>query len=65
MEGGEAWRVLLGFPLGKGEAGMAYRVLGYDRLSLKPGYRHTLTVTLDKNPEKVKIDIGGEIGDWN
>ena len=43
--------------------GVSYLMEG--KISLKPGYRHTLTVTLDKNPEKVKIDIGGEIGDWN
>lgn len=34
------------------------------KISYKPGYRHTITVTLDKNPEKVKIDIGGEIVTW-
>lgn len=43
--------------------GVSYLMEG--KISLKPGYRHTLTVTLDKNPEKVKIDIGGEIGNWN
>ena len=43
--------------------GVSYLMEG--KISLKPGYRHTLVVTLDKNPEKVKIDIGGEIGDWN
>lgn len=43
--------------------GVSYLMEG--KISLKPGYRHTLTVTLDKNPEKVKIDIGGEIGGWN
>lgn len=44
-------------------SGVSYLMEG--KISLKPGYRHTLTVTLDKNPEKVKIDIGGEIGNWN
>ena len=34
------------------------------KISYKPGMRHTLTVTLDKNPEQVKIDIGGEIISW-
>ena len=34
------------------------------KISYKPGYRHTLTVTLDKNPEKVKIEVGGEIVGW-
>ena len=43
--------------------GVSYLMEG--KISLKPGYRHILTVTLDKNPEKVKIDIGGEIGNWN
>lgn len=43
--------------------GVSYLMEG--KISLKPGMRHTLTVTLDKNPEKVKIDVGGEIGDWN
>jgi hypothetical protein len=31
----------------------------------KPGVQHTVTLTIDKNPSQVKIDIGGEIGDWN
>ncbi len=43
--------------------GVSYLMEG--KISLKPGMRHTITVTLDKSPEKVKIDIGGEIGDWN
>jgi hypothetical protein len=34
------------------------------KISYKPGYRHTIVVTLDKNPEKIKIDIGGEIVGW-
>lgn len=34
------------------------------KISLKPGMRHTITVTLDKNPEQIKIDIGGEIVNW-
>jgi len=34
------------------------------KISYKPGYRHTITVTLDKNPEKIKIEIGGEISGW-
>ena len=34
------------------------------KISYKPGYRHTLTVTLDKNPEKIKIEVGGEITGW-
>ena len=43
--------------------GVSYLMEG--KISLKPGMRHTFTVTLDKNPERVKIEIGGEIGDWN
>ncbi|MDD3108805.1 MAG: fimbrillin family protein, partial [Alistipes sp.] len=32
----------------------------------KAGTQHTITVTLNSNPEKVKIEIGGEIeGDWD
>lgn len=30
----------------------------------KPGIQHTVSVVIDKNPEQVKIDIGGEIEDW-
>ena len=35
------------------------------QLSFKPGYRHTITVTLSKSPEQVEIEIGGSIGGWN
>lgn len=34
------------------------------KISYKPGFRHTIVVTLDKNPEKIKIEIGGEIVGW-
>ena len=34
------------------------------KISYKPGYRHTITVSLDKNPEKIKIEVGGEIAGW-
>lgn len=30
----------------------------------KPGIQHTVSITIEKNPEQVKIDIGGEIEDW-
>lgn len=43
--------------------GVSYLMEG--KISLKPGMRHTITVTLDKNPEQTKIDIGGDIGGWN
>ena len=42
--------------------GVSYLMEG--KISLKPGYRHTITVTLAKNPEKIKIEIGGEIVGW-
>ena len=42
--------------------GVSYLMEG--KISLKPGMRHTITVTLDKNPEQIKIDIGGEIVNW-
>lgn len=42
--------------------GVSYMMEG--KISLKPGMRHTITVTLDKNPEQTKIDIGGEIVNW-
>lgn len=35
------------------------------KISLKPGYKHTVTVTLDKNPDNIKIEIGGSVGGWN
>lgn len=30
----------------------------------KPGIQHTISVVVDKNPEQVKIEIGGEVEDW-
>ena len=42
--------------------GVSYLMEG--KISLKPGYRHTITVTLDKNPETLQIEIGGEIVGW-
>lgn len=35
------------------------------KISFRSGCRHTIIVTLDKTPEQVKIEIGGEIGGWN
>lgn len=35
------------------------------KISYKPGMRHTLTITLEQDPEKIKINIGGEIEGWN
>ena len=31
----------------------------------RPGVQHTVTVTLDSNPDKVRIQVGGEIQNWN
>ncbi|MDE6396329.1 MAG: fimbrillin family protein [Muribaculaceae bacterium] len=31
----------------------------------KPGIHHIVNLVVDKNPEQVKIDIGGEINNWN
>ena len=39
--------------------------LMYGKISLRPGFSHTIVVTLNHNPEKIKIDIGGSTGDWN
>jgi len=43
--------------------GVSYLMEG--KISYKPGYRHTITVTLDKNPEQIKITIGGATEGWN
>ena len=34
------------------------------KISFRPGMRHTINVTLDQNPEQIKIVIGGIIGEW-
>lgn len=34
------------------------------KISYRPGMRHTITVTLDQNPEQIKIEIGGSIEGW-
>lgn len=31
----------------------------------KPGVHHLVNLVVDKNPEQIKIEIGGEITDWN
>ena len=31
----------------------------------KPGIHHIVNLVVDKNPEQIKIEIGGEITDWN
>ena len=30
----------------------------------KPGIQHTVQLAVSKNPEQIKIDIGGEIENW-
>ena len=35
------------------------------KISFRQGYMHTMTVTLNQNPDQVKIEIGGNIGGWN
>lgn len=44
--------------------GIAY-LLSYST-SFRPGYQHTITVTLNTSPEqeKIEINIDGEVGDW-
>ena len=42
--------------------GVSYMV--ESKFVFKPGIQHTLSVTISKNPEQVKIEIGGEIEDW-
>lgn len=42
--------------------GVSYLMEG--RLSFRQGYAHTLVVTLSKNPEQIKIEIGGAIDPW-
>lgn len=42
--------------------GVSYLMEG--KISFRQGYCHTLVVTLSKNPEQTKIEIGGSIGGW-
>jgi ribosomal protein S3 len=35
------------------------------KISYRQGYRHTITVVLDKNPEQIKIYVGGKVEGWN
>jgi hypothetical protein len=34
-------------------------------ISYKQGMQSTIVVTLTKNPEQTKIEIGGSMGSWN
>lgn len=42
--------------------GVSYMV--ESRFNFKMGIQHNMTVTISKNPEQIKIEIGGEITDW-
>ena len=35
------------------------------KFQFKPGMHHIVSLVMDKNPEQIKIEIGGEITDWN
>ena len=35
------------------------------KFQFKPGIHHVVNLVVDKNPEQVKIEIGGEITNWN
>lgn len=35
------------------------------RFVFRPGVHHLVNIVLNKNPEQLKIEIGGEIGGWN
>jgi len=44
-------------------SGVSYLV--ESRFVFRSGVQHTVSVTLSDNPEKIKIEIGGEIEDWS
>lgn len=35
------------------------------RFVFRPGFQHTINVVMDSDPDKVRIEIGGEIQGWN
>ena len=35
------------------------------KFQFKPGVEHTVSLVISDNPDKVKIDIGGEVTDWS
>ncbi len=35
------------------------------KFQFKPGIHHIVSLVVDKNPDQVKIEVGGEITDWN
>ena len=43
--------------------GVSYLVEG--RMIFRSGVQHRLNITLNSNPDKVRIEVGGEVGDWD
>lgn len=43
--------------------GVSYLMEG--KISFRQGYSHKIVITLTKNPEQTKIEIGGSIGGWD
>lgn len=43
--------------------GVSYLVEG--RMIFRSGVQHQLNITLNSNPDKVRIDVGGEVRDWD
>ena len=43
--------------------GVSYLVEG--SFNFKPGINYTFNVTLNTSTESIRIEIGGEIADWN
>lgn len=43
--------------------GVSYLVEG--RMVFRSGVQHQLNITLNSNPDKVRIDVGGEVRDWD
>ena len=35
------------------------------KMNFKSGVQHTINITMKSDPEKAKIDIGGDVTDWN
>ena len=35
------------------------------KFQFKPGVHHIVNLVIEDNPDKIKIEIGGEITDWN
>ncbi len=43
--------------------GVSYLVEG--RMIFRSGVQHQLNITLNSNPDKVRVDVGGEVVDWD